>query len=73
MGSAAERDFGLADLFGATWLGRSEGPMHNAYVRLEHDRAPGHPLFLGLEDAPRVIHGVWRVDVKAAPALPSPP
>jgi hypothetical protein len=70
---APRKDFGLADLFGATWLGRSEGPMHNAYVRLEHDSAPGHPLFLGLEDAPRIIHGVWRVDAKAGTPFPSPP
>ena len=59
---AQRKDFGLADLFGATWRGCSEGPMHNAYLRLEHDSAPGHPLLLGLEDAPRIIHGVWRVD-----------
>ncbi len=67
------KDFGLADLFGATWLGRSEGPMRNAYVRLEHESAPAHPLLLGLEDAPRIINGVWRVDVAAnAPHPPAP-
>ncbi len=72
MGSP-RKDFALADLFGATWRGRSEGPMHNAYLRLEHDSAPGHPLLLGLEDAPRVIHGVWRVEVAANEPYPSPP
>jgi len=56
-------DFGLADLLGATWRGGFEGPMRNAYVRLEHEAFPGHPLLRGLEDAPRIIHGVWRVDV----------
>lgn len=61
---APRKDFGLADLFGASWGGRTEGPMHNAYLRLEHDTAPGHPFFAGLEDAPRIIHGVWRVEVK---------
>ena len=60
-------DFGLGDLFGATWTGRVEGPMKNAYVTLEHGRNPGHPLFQGLEDAPRIINGVWRVDAKALP------
>jgi hypothetical protein len=67
------KDFGLADLFGATWLGRGEGPMHNAYLRLEHDSAPAHPLLLGLEDAPRIIHGVWRVEVAANAPQPAPP
>ncbi|HXQ81430.1 MAG TPA: beta-galactosidase trimerization domain-containing protein [Opitutaceae bacterium] len=70
---APRKDFGLAGLFGATWLGRGEGPMHNAYLRLEHDSAPGHPLLRGLEDAPRIIHGVWRVEVAASTPLPAPP
>ena len=46
---------------------------HNAYLRLEHDSAPGHPLLRGLEDAPRIIHGVWRVEVAANAPCPSPP
>jgi hypothetical protein len=58
-------DFGLGDLFGATFKGKVEGPMRNAYVTLEYGANPGHPLFRGLEDAPRIINGVWRVD--AAP------
>jgi hypothetical protein len=62
--SGARRpDFGLSDLFGATWKSRVEGPMHNAYVRLEHESYPNHPLLRGLEDAPRIINGVWRVEV----------
>ena len=59
------KDFGLADLFGVTWQGRGEGPMQNAYVRLEHAACPAHPLLVGLEDAPRIIHGVWRIEVAA--------
>ena len=35
------KDFGLADLFGVDFAGRVEGPMQNAYLRLEHDTAPG--------------------------------
>jgi hypothetical protein len=67
------KDFGLAELFGASWKGPADGPMKNAYVRLEHASVPGNPLFQGLEDAPRIIHGVWRVDVAARdPAYRSP-
>ncbi len=58
------KDFGLADLFGVAWTGRSEGPMQNSYLRLEHEAASGHPLFTGLEDAPRIINGVWRLEVE---------
>jgi hypothetical protein len=65
---ARRKDFGLADLFGANWKGSTEGPMKNAYLRLEHDFVPGRPMLLGLEDAPRIIHGVWRVDVVATEA-----
>lgn len=58
------RDFGLADLFGVSFGGRMEGPMRNAYLRLEHGAAGDHPLLRGLEDAPRIVHGVWRLDVQ---------
>jgi len=62
---ARRGDLGLSDLFGATWKGSCEGPMRNAYLRLEHEAWPGHPLLAGLEDAPRIIHGVWRVAAEA--------
>jgi hypothetical protein len=67
------KNFGLSDLFGASWKGRGEGPMHNAYLRLEHESNPGHPLLRGLEDAPRIIHGVWRVEVAATGSRPTAP
>jgi hypothetical protein len=57
------KDFGLGDLFGVTWGGRTEGPMQNSYLRLEHEAAPAHPLLAGLEDAPRIVNGVARVVV----------
>ena len=70
------KNFGLADLFGADFAGRTEGPMRNAYLRLEHENPSpaARALLAGLEDAPRVVHGVWRVDVtprekSSAPAL----
>jgi hypothetical protein len=66
------RDFGLGDLFGVRYLGRKEGPMRNAYLRLEHAAHPAHPLLRGLEDAPRIIHGVHRLAVEPlrAPGKP---
>ena len=47
--------------------------MRNAYLRLEHDAAKGHPLLAGLEDAPRIIHGVTRLDVTPKVRFPAPP
>ncbi len=67
------KDFGLADLFGVSFTGKTEGPMHNAYLRLEHEAAPNHPLLAGLEDAPRIIHGIWRLEVTAKEKFPPPP
>jgi hypothetical protein len=66
-------DFGLAELFGVSFAGRREGPVRNSYLRLEHGTAPGHPLLRGLEDAPRIIHGVWQLEVKANVPFPNPP
>jgi hypothetical protein len=67
-------DFGLADLFGARFGGRVEGPMRNSYLRLERDPAGTvHPLLDGLDDAPRIINGVWRVEAAATGALASRP
>jgi hypothetical protein len=58
-------DFGLADLFGVSFRRRTDGPIHNAYLRLETDPRTGlrHPLLDGLDDAPRIIHGTWRLEV----------
>jgi hypothetical protein len=37
--------------------------MQNAYLRCEHEATSHHPLLRGLEDAPRIIHGVSRIEV----------
>jgi hypothetical protein len=67
-------NFGLSDLFGVRFKGRVEGPMQNSYLKLEKDPAGKyHPLLAGLEDAPRIINGVWRVEVEGSgEALPPP-
>src|ERR1019366_1853801 len=48
------KNFGLADVFGVDWTGKTQGPMLNSYIRLEHEALPASPWFSGLEDAPRV-------------------
>ncbi|HEY8231048.1 MAG TPA: beta-galactosidase trimerization domain-containing protein [Vicinamibacteria bacterium] len=66
-------DFGLADLLGVSFVRRVPGPVRNGYLRLEHQTAAGHPLLAGLEDAPRIIHGAWLLDVKPSVPFPNPP
>ena len=67
-------DFGLADVFGVSFDGRIEGPMQNSYLSLETDSATGHrhAVLAGLEDAPRIVNGVFRLQVKPRVAFPSP-
>ena len=67
-------DFGLAGLFGARIAGTVEGPMRNSYLRLEREAGGRvHPLLNGLDDAPRIINGVWRVEVAPAGPLVAQP
>jgi len=67
-------DFGLAGLFGARIAGTVEGPMRNSYLRLEREAGGrAHPLLNGLDDAPRIINGVWRVEVAPAGPLVAQP
>lgn len=67
------KNFGLAELFGVDFGGKIEARMQNAYLRLEHEAAGGHPLLKGLEDAPRIIHGVSRIEVKPREQFPPSP
>jgi hypothetical protein len=48
--------------------------MSNSYLRLKKDSTTGqfHPVLDGLEDAYRIINGIWRLDVKPALDFPSP-
>lgn len=66
-------DFGLKDLFGVSWRGL-QGPIRNSYLRLETDPASGrrHPVLDGLDEAPRIINGVYRLDVQPVAEFPSP-
>jgi hypothetical protein len=64
-------DFGLADLFGVSFHGGPAGPMQNSYLRVESETR--HPILAGLEDAGRIINGVWRLEVAAREPFPNPP
>ncbi len=68
-------DFGLADLFGARFTGRTEGPMRNSYLRVEKDAVSGeyHAILKGLEDAGRIINGIYRVEADPVGKTGTPP
>jgi hypothetical protein len=70
---AGRKNFGLAELFGVDYGGKIEARMQNAYLRLEHEATHQHPLLKGLEDAPRIIHGVSRVEVTPRETFPAAP
>jgi hypothetical protein len=67
---ARRADFGLADLFGASFDGAVDARMQNSYLRLE---SPRHPLLAGLDDAERIINGVARVHTRTTAPYPNPP
>ena len=68
------KDFGLADLFGASFDSGIEGPMQNSYLRLRKDQVSQafHPVLEGLEEAYRIINTVYQVKVKPKMKLQSP-
>jgi hypothetical protein len=67
-------DFGLADVFGVSFTGKIDGPMQNSYLALDADPRTGkrHEILHGLDDTPRIINGVFRVDVRPTAEFPSP-
>jgi hypothetical protein len=67
-------DFGLAGLFGLSYGNKVEGPMKNSYLKLVPESKTGkfHPVLDGLEDAYRIINGVYRVETKPNIEFPSP-
>jgi hypothetical protein len=66
-------DFGLSDIFGVSFDNAVEGPMQNSYLRLHADAGKFHPVLAGLEDANRIINGIYTVKVKPVAAnFPSP-
>ena len=72
---ARRQDFGLTDLFGASFDGKIDARMQNSYLRIESDPATGkrHPILAGLDDTERIINGVSRVHTKRNGSYPNPP
>ena len=71
---ARRKNFGLADLLGVSYEGSIEGPMKNSYLKLipESGSENYHSVLEGLEDAFRIINGVWRLNVAPQEDFPSP-
>ena len=59
------KDFGLADLFGASFASSVKGPVQNSYLYVERDGSSvtHSPLLRGLEDADTIIGGTWQLNV----------
>ena len=68
------QDFGLGDLFGVSYAGKTGGPMKNSYLKLKADPASKtyHPVLKGLENAYRIINTVYQVEVTPKTDFPSP-
>jgi len=74
LGGKRRQNFGLTDVFGVSYNDRVEGPMKNSYLRLKSDSETRqfHPVLKGLEEAYRIVNGIWRLDVKPNLDFPSP-
>jgi hypothetical protein len=65
-------DFGLAGLFGVKFRGRAAGPMQNSYLHLERTAPGADDMLQGLEDAPRIVNGIYRLEVEPTEPGESP-
>ncbi|MCY7358523.1 MAG: beta-galactosidase trimerization domain-containing protein, partial [Rudanella sp.] len=67
-------DFGLASLFGVTYSQQVEGPLRNSYLHLRHDakNTQNQLILKGLDDTPRIINAIYKVDVKPTTTFSSP-
>ncbi|MCK5464180.1 MAG: beta-galactosidase trimerization domain-containing protein, partial [Bacteroidales bacterium] len=65
-------DFGLGDVFGVSFDDQVEGPMKNSYLRCEKENGQYHQVLDGLQDTSRIINGIYRLDIQANSAFPSP-
>jgi hypothetical protein len=68
-----QQNFGLASLFGASYAGKTEGPMLNSYLTLNKENSGQfHPLLKGLENSARFINAVNQVSITTAENGSSP-
>ncbi|MCK8492987.1 beta-galactosidase trimerization domain-containing protein [Spirosoma sp. RP8] len=67
-------DFGLASLLGVSYDQKVEGPMRNSYLQLRQDakNSQTQQILKGLDDTPRIINSVYKVNVKPTDTFPSP-
>lgn len=68
-------DFGLANLFGVSFDKNVDGPMRNSYLQLRTDakNSQTQVILNGLDDTPRIINSIYKVNVKpTAATFPSP-
>ncbi len=67
-------DFGLATLFGVSYDQKVEGPLRNSYLHLRHDakNAQNKLILKNLDDTPRIINAIHKVNVKPTTTFPSP-
>lgn len=67
-------DFGLASLFGVSFDRTVDGPLRNSYLQLRPDanNSQTRQLLTGLDDTPRIINAIHRVNVKPTTTFPSP-
>ncbi len=66
---ARRKDFGLADLFGASYDGKVDTHVQNSYLNIEKP----HPLTRGLENATRIVNSANWVHVRATAPLAANP
>lgn len=57
------QNFGLADLFGVRFTGKTETFVKNSFMRV--DASTGHPVIRGLEAAGRIINTTQRAGIEA--------
>ncbi|GAB3919150.1 alpha-amylase family protein [Larkinella terrae] len=67
-------DFGLAGLFGVSYDQKVEGPLRNSYLHLRNNikNSQTQLILKGLDDTPRIINAIYKVNVKPTTSFPSP-
>lgn len=67
----ARPDFGLSELIGVKYGGKTESNGPNGYIRLEHET--NHPILKGLEEAQQIVSTQRYANVQAFASFAQPP